>query len=114
MSRRTVTLPHNIIPDEVPDISEEPEDALIVASDIRDFLMSVGCCPAGTKEVAENRRDKVRDPEWGGDLVELVARATPHEIQGPDGPETVSVRLDTLTIEYDDNMEIRAWMYEEW
>jgi len=59
-----------------------------------------------------------RDEYWGGDLSELVSRCTPHNIQlldenGIISIDSVSIKIDTLQVEVDDNSEICAWIYEE-
>jgi len=59
-----------------------------------------------------------RDEYWGGDLSELVYRASAHEISyvDTDGNKVigiVSVKLDTLQVEVDGNNEICCWIYEE-
>jgi hypothetical protein len=60
-----------------------------------------------------------RDEYFGGDLSELVCRATPHDIEATDPDtgvvttRTVRVRLETLQVEVDDNNELCVWMYEE-
>ena len=61
---------------------------------------------------------KQRDEYWGGDLSELVTRCTPHEISstasdGSPTVETVGIKIETLTVEVDDNNEICVWIYEE-
>lgn len=60
-----------------------------------------------------------RDEYFGGDLSELVCRATPHDVTITD-PETeiattqtIRVKLETLQVEVDDNGEVCVWMYEE-
>jgi len=59
-----------------------------------------------------------RDPYFGGDISELVSRCTPHEIHSIDDEgnsiiQTVSIKLETLTVEVDANNEVCAWIYEE-
>jgi len=69
----------------------------------------------------------IRDPEWGADIGELVARVAPHtifnymsvldETTGKSVslvvPQTVSIKLETLELEYDDYGEVCCWIYEE-
>ena len=60
-----------------------------------------------------------RDEFFGGDLSELVCRATPHDIEATDPDtgaattQTVRVKLETLQVEVDDNNELCVWIYEE-
>jgi hypothetical protein len=60
-----------------------------------------------------------RDEYFGGDLSELVCRATPHDIAATDPDtgvvttRTVRVKLETLQVEVDDNNELCVWIYEE-
>ena len=65
-------------------------------------------------------RNRQRDPYFGGDLSELVSRCIPHEIDGPDNPDTgektkvtAHIRIETLTVEVDENDEVCVWIYEE-
>ena len=68
-----------------------------------------------------NAKGLIRDPDWEHDLEDLVSRMTPHEIStfdrttDPPTPITkmVSVKLETLKAEIDDNGEVCAWIYEE-
>jgi len=71
-------------------------------------LNAMGVKPNGTG------RGRVKDPEWNADITQLVARSTPHQIFDSDGaPVIVSVKLDTINIEVDDEGEVVAWLYEE-
>lgn len=59
-----------------------------------------------------------RDPYFGGDISELISRCTPYDVHGMDDDgkptiQTVSINLETLTVEVDDNDELCVWMYEE-
>lgn len=59
-----------------------------------------------------------RDPYFGADISELVSRCTPHDIYGVDDgghatTETVSIKLNTLTVVIDATNEVCAWIYEE-
>jgi hypothetical protein len=65
-------------------------------------------------------RNRQRDPYFGGDLSELVSRCIPHSIDGPPDPVTgehtsvtAHVRIETLTVEVDENDEVCCWIYEE-
>jgi len=69
----------------------------------------------------------VRDPEWGGDILELVTRLAPHERYGwtfvrddETGElsklwvaETVHIKVETLSAEIDQYGEICVWLYDE-
>lgn len=65
----------------------------------------------------------IRDHQWERDLSQFVRRAAPHgitvQVTNLDTDvdllvvETVSVKLDTIRPEVDDNGEICAWIYEE-
>ena len=59
-----------------------------------------------------------RDPYFGADLSEIVARCSLHDVTftDTDGKTvTVSVKIDisTLMVEVDSNNEVMAWIYEE-
>jgi len=65
-------------------------------------------------------RGKQRDPHFGADLSELVSRCIPHEVAGLPDPDTgdatrvtAHVRIETLTVEVDENDEVCVWVYEE-
>jgi hypothetical protein len=59
----------------------------------------------------------LRDPEWGGDILELVTRMAPHTIYHQEAglwvATTVSIKIEAVTFNYDDFGEITTWMYEE-
>ena len=81
---------------------------------VNEVLATAGCNCNG--HTAGSQRDEY----FGGDLSELVSRCIPHEIDGPDDPETgqptkvmAHVRIETLTVEVDENDEVCVWIYEE-
>ena len=86
---------------------------------VHDALEANGClCTGASRRADDPNRGTPRDPDWGDDISELVARSAPHEIYGIDAngqptTETVRVKLDTLRVEVDDNREICCWLYEE-
>lgn len=85
-----------------------PEEIVEVMSEIHDALEARGIKCNGDCHGAP------RDPDWGDDLSELVARSSPHDIFDPDGlVNIVRIKLDTLVAEVDDNNEVCCWMYEE-
>jgi len=72
----------------------------------------------GLIEAPDNPGSKHRDEYFGADLSELICRCTEHEItrREPNGEivtETVRVRLETLSVEVDENNEVCVWIYEE-
>lgn len=79
---------------------------------LANVLRSDGCQENGTAV------GKVCDRGWDHDLREFVRRSVPHDIIGNDATgsrvvTSVSVKLDTLRAEVDDNNEVCAWIYEE-
>lgn len=65
-----------------------------------------------------NAKGRQRDPYFGGDISELVSRASPHEIYSMDEAglstsQVVAVDLATLQVEIDDNRELCVWLYAE-
>ena len=68
-----------------------------------------------TEELGKTRL--VHDPDWKKDLAQLVARSVPHTINGllPSGlyaAQTISIKLETLKIEVDNDGSVCAWTYE--
>ena len=109
----------------LPDIDVETADTLDVLERmdlVNAVLAAAGCnCNGHAKglvEAPDNPGSKHRDEYFGGDLSELISRCTEHEInhrnsEGADIVETVKIRLESLTVEVDDNNELCVWIYEE-
>lgn len=100
------------------------EALLLVRDDVeRDSALRAAVIPEIAKlEQQIQRRDfmkPLRDPEWGGDILEFVTRMASHEIFVQDGAtglfvaQTVALKLETVEAEIDMNGEICCWMYEE-
>jgi hypothetical protein len=92
-----------------------PEEDLLERMDVVNVCLATHGCNCNG-HVRGNQRDEY----FGGDLSELVSRCIPHEIDGPDDPETgqptkvmAHVRIETLTVEVDENDEVCVWIYEE-
>jgi hypothetical protein len=57
---------------------------------------------------------RVRDHDWKEDLSAFIARSIPHEISVEgEGTVLVSLKLETLRVEIDDNNEICTWLFNE-
>ena len=82
---------------------------------LRALLLAAGAKPYGTARVAREggQGRQLPDPDWTADLTQLVERADPHTINGPEGPQTVQVRLETLEAIVDDYDEVVGWKYVE-
>jgi len=95
----------------------EPEDIAVRAWEMNQILSDANCnCVGhakGLHEAPDNPGSKHRDEYFAADLQELAARSLIHTIQGFDGPYEVSINLETLTCEVDDEGELCAWIYEE-
>jgi hypothetical protein len=79
---------------------------------INSTLAALGCNCNG------HNHGKQRDEYWAHDLNDIVRRSAPHNIvstdmEGVKQTHSVSVKLPTLRVEVDDNMEVCAWIYEE-
>ena len=77
---------------------------------MHDVLEAEGCNCNGA--AAGNQRDHY----WNADISQLVNRCKPHLLNAVDKEgkqRSVSLRLDTLRVEVDDNNEICAWLYSE-
>lgn len=113
MSRRRVKcsiLPPNA---KIPDVLDGPDGVGELATRLADYLKSLGFTPAGTAASLRPDGRPVRDPDWGSDLGEFIARALPHEIDRDGVPVTVSLKLDTLEVEVDREGEVCCWIYTE-
>ena len=95
----------------------EPEDIAVRAWEMNQILSDANCScvghAKGLREAPEDPGSKHRDEYFAADLQELAARSLLHTIQGFDGPYEVSIKLETLTCEVDDEAELCAWIYEE-
>jgi len=88
-------------------------DDLDIANQIRELLVAQGCQCSRPMHDDGTHADEERDPDWGADLSELVARSAPHEIVEDGVTVTVRVKLETLVAELGRFGEIKAWIYEE-
>ena len=103
MPRRDIKLFDTGRPSPNPAASDTAKIAVISAA-----LTALNLKPNGTE------RGAIRDPGFTADLAKLTTRSNPHDRTGPDGVTgTVSIKLDTLVVEVDDNDEVCAWRYEE-
>ena len=75
-------------------------------------LNALGVKPSGTFR-GENGGRPPTDPDFAADIAQLSARSVPHDINENGITVSVSVKLDTLVIEVDEDNEVTAWMYEE-
>ena len=100
-------------------LSELTDDT--TAEDLLERMDVINACLATHRcNCNGHLRGKQRDPHFGGDLSELVIRCIPHEVDGPEDPDTgvntrvtAHIRIETLTVEVDENDEVCVWIYEE-
>jgi len=109
----------------LPDVDVNTADDLDILERmdvLNQCLAEAGCnCVGhakGLQEAADDPGSKHRDEYFGGDISELVCRCTPHDIDGRDSDGavvqvSVRIKIETLTVEVDDNNELCAWTYEE-
>jgi len=86
-------------------------DLLEAMDEVRQVLEDSGCS-SGSNDT------EARDPQWGADLSELICRSLPHPVNAIDKDgkptvETIKVKLETLTVEVDNDGYVCAWIYEE-
>jgi hypothetical protein len=95
------------------DVMTAPDLDILERQDlINSVLAEVGCNCSG------HNQGQQRDPYFGADLSEIVARCSPHDVVGSDPSgnviiRKVQVKLATLMAEVDGNNEVCAWIYEE-
>jgi len=72
-----------------------------------------------TRITAGEHLKALRDPDWGADIVELIARIAPHPILVLDRDtglyivQMQTLKIETLSVEIDDYGEICVWKYSE-
>jgi len=113
MPRRTLGPFHELADLAAIDINAADDLDILERMDLVNAVLAAAGCNCNG-HAAGNQRD----PYWGGDISELVCRCTAHDIQlldadGATRTESVSVKLETLQVDVDDNNEICAWVYEE-
>lgn len=113
MSRHLAFIDPDSIPDVIPPVDGDQDEFLDACQKISDGFSAQGCVEAGTDLCKQNKRERVRDPAWGGDIASFMIRALPHEQSVDKVISIVQLHLETLVAEVDDLDELCTWRYTE-